>query len=193
MKNHARDDGFTLVELLVCVTILTVIMPAIGMAILAGLKGSGQNGTRLAESHSAQQATALFSADVMSATSFQTGVTSCGPSALIAMAWNDPTFAGGVLDPSAGAKSVTYAVATTAAGETQLKRYSCTSSGQVVAVVAHNLLTATVSCDVSPCSSATLAKTVNLVVKVSGAATDKLSTTVPDYTFTLSATRRSLQ
>jgi len=60
------EAGFTLIELLIAVAILAVIMPAIAMSIVVGLKNFGGASARISNSTSAQLASRYFPIDVSS-------------------------------------------------------------------------------------------------------------------------------
>lgn len=64
-----REDGVTLVELLITVTLIGVVVPAIAGAFIVGLTTFGDAGERVSESSSAEIAAAYWGPDVMNATS----------------------------------------------------------------------------------------------------------------------------
>jgi len=63
-RNRGRDDGFTLVELLMTVTILGIIMGPLIAAILVILNNYTSTEDRLSGSHDVQMADAYFASDV---------------------------------------------------------------------------------------------------------------------------------
>lgn len=76
------EDGFTLLELLIVVVIMPLIIGAVAIAVITGLKATASpshdpQGTaaRLADSHDAQIASAVFVRDVQGALTISTGLT----------------------------------------------------------------------------------------------------------------------
>lgn len=81
MNNTGRraDDGFTLVELLVSVTILGFITAALGTALFVGIKTTADNQTGISQSNGEQLVAHVLSKDVHSACSTTAGgPTGCG-------------------------------------------------------------------------------------------------------------------
>jgi len=66
MSLRRREDGFTLVELLISITILGVVAVPLGNAIISYLHNSDATVARLAESHDAQMAQSFWAQDVAS-------------------------------------------------------------------------------------------------------------------------------
>lgn len=66
MQLTRRDDGFTLVELLMSIAILGIIAFPLGNAVIAYLHNTDATIGRLGESHDAQIAAAYFAQDVQS-------------------------------------------------------------------------------------------------------------------------------
>ena len=121
------DDGFTLVELVLAVTLMGVVIGAVASAMIVMFTTTGETTERLSESPDLQLAAAYFGSDVQSAKTF-TG--SCGPAgtALVTMAWTDP---GASPNPAAAddtERTVRYVVETAGTQKT-LVRYACTGSG----------------------------------------------------------------
>jgi prepilin-type N-terminal cleavage/methylation domain-containing protein len=71
------DQGFTLVELLVAITILGIITTALGTALYVGIRASGDEQRSLDESNAEQLVAYFLSNDVRSACSSAVTVPSC--------------------------------------------------------------------------------------------------------------------
>jgi hypothetical protein len=143
----------TLIEVLVAISILTVIMVPLGNALISFYRNTDATNGRLSESHDAQIAAAYFTQDVQSLgrrdwgasgftlqQSIEVNAASAGglfpcapgtPNAVIRFLWDDTT---------AGIVRVSYVVQTVD-GERQLHRIVCIGSSAVNSdvVLAHNL------------------------------------------------------
>jgi prepilin-type N-terminal cleavage/methylation domain-containing protein len=208
-RGARRDDGVTLIEVLLVVVILAVIIGPLTAAVIVFLRNTDATTDRMAESHDAQIASAYFSQDVQSVgirnwssapyvtvPSIQTGVAmnaapyGCGsdPTAvLIRFVWDDPAVGAPTL------RSASYVVMDVG-GERQLRRVVCSPVGTVASdvVLAHNVDTATapavVCADVggatTACNAATLPATVTLTLVVTAPGDDS------PYTVSLVGQRR---
>ena len=67
-----REDGFTLVELLIGIAIAGMLIAVIGSAMVVGLKTTDATTQRLSESHDAQVTSAYLANDVQSAVALAT-------------------------------------------------------------------------------------------------------------------------
>jgi prepilin-type N-terminal cleavage/methylation domain-containing protein len=155
----ARDDGVTLIEVLIVVVLLGVIVAPLTGAIIVFIRNTNETTNRMAESHDAQIAAAYFAQDVQSigvrdwsappypgVQSIELnapaagGLYPCGTgsAALVRLAWDDPA----VGAPSV--RRVSYVVQTIGS-ERQLHRIACNGAGAVSSdvVLAHNVDTAT--------------------------------------------------
>ena len=145
-----NDAGFTLVELTISILIISVVVPAIGGALIFGLKTFGTTSQRLGESHDLQLAASYFASDVQSAKAVSlTADPSCpvSGSVVVTFTWTDATL---------GSEVVTYETQTVAGGR-QLVRHLCTSASTADVIVVHSLGSAgspvcPASCSGSPAS-----------------------------------------
>lgn len=88
------EDGLSLSEMLVTITISSVVVGAIAAAFIVGTRTSVSANTRLRESHDAQMLNTYFSPDAHNASSFAaTGMTGCavnpGESTVAQFGWTD--------------------------------------------------------------------------------------------------------
>ena len=145
LANRARsprrrfDEGFTLVELLIVVTILPVVVGAISIGLISVLSLQANATSRVSDSSDAQIVASTFVKDVQSARGLTTGPTSqCGPTSsgvvqLLGLRW------------SGNSTVVSYdsvAVANGANTTYSLVRDYCTLNSSVpsrVSVIAHDL------------------------------------------------------
>lgn len=112
MLSRAGDDGFTLVELLISVTILGVLLSAVSGVTLVAIRTAGTSDIRLAESTDLMRATTFFSGDVQSAKSVATAtVPKCGTDLKVVVEFVGQDFADDTTPPAVPA--VTPAVTTT--------------------------------------------------------------------------------
>lgn len=211
VRPHQRDDGFTLVELLVVIVVLAVIIAPLTAAVVAYFRHTDRTADRMAESHDAQIAAVWFTRDVQNVGVRDWGAAGlpvqqsmeinapatggrypCGgdttPEALVRLAWNEP-----VAGEAPGLRVVSYVVVP-AGVERQLRRLTCDGSATVTSdmVVAHYLDPSTnpvVTCldgagASVPCSVVPPPARVQLSLALRGPSSD-----VP-YTVTLEAQRR---
>jgi prepilin-type N-terminal cleavage/methylation domain-containing protein len=164
-----RDDGFTLVELLVGMLILSILIGAIAEALIVGFKTTSDTSQRFAESHDAQIASAYLARDVQGSLAITNATTpSCGGGALISFS----------LD---GGKQISYYYGPSSSGETQVTRRLCDGSGAQILAHFADAGTPDVKCDGAPCNPAAQPKPD--VVKIS-------ITEASGYAFTLLGSRR---
>jgi prepilin-type N-terminal cleavage/methylation domain-containing protein len=86
----SRDDGFTLVELLIAMVILGVIMAPLVTSFVLGLGTAVQAQQDLTNTTDVQAFSAFFTDDVASSDTVKTGTTSCGGAdTVVQLAWKD--------------------------------------------------------------------------------------------------------
>src|SRR4051812_43428989 len=121
-----RDDaGLTLVEVLICLVIMSTIMVALTTSFFAANKAIAKANYRMADTHDGQMAASYFTSDMQSADSMSTTDTSCGGSTpLISFTW----FGWSMANPPVQTKKVaTYVVVepVKVGDERQLLRMYC--------------------------------------------------------------------
>lgn len=194
-----RDDsGMSLIELLIAITVLGVIIGALGGGLIVAFRFSGETKNRLATSHDAQITAAYFAGDMASAEDLETGpsvLLACGavvPAPSLSLAWTDPgTHASDTGDDTE--ISVSYVVLEES-GETRLIRRLC-REGTVdsTTVMAHLVDPAhlpAVTCAPSPCGSSSTSASMTVTACVLDAG-GSCRTDEEPYEFTVSGTRRA--
>ena len=173
------ESGFTLVELLIAVTVLGVIMTAIAAGFSVGLRTMNDTSDRLAGSNDAQHLAVSLVPDVASAT---VAVAAADGAGIACTGASNP-----VLQLSDGTSfNVVYGVRSVAGASTfQLERYVCTA-GAVTStrVVARNLASLTAAAPTRIPAGGTLAG-------ASLTLTEKVTTTDAAYVFTVTGRRRT--
>lgn len=177
LRAPRRDDGFTLIELVVSIAILGVVMVAITGAMVVGMRSDKETDTRLDESRDVQFASTWFGDDVQSANRIaEGGPTNCGsdPSANVVLRFaNTDLTTPPALPPTEtpnDALKVSYVLRSATGGATELHRMACTLAADGVSVirktddiVARSLsaIAPAVACLPSPCAAA---RTVTLTL-----------------------------
>jgi prepilin-type N-terminal cleavage/methylation domain-containing protein len=141
------DDGFTLVELLVSITLLGIVAPVMVGAIVLGLKTTAATTAQLNASHARQELAAFFTTDVQSAVTIadetSTDSTTClsaGETLVGRLSWTDVNSTG-----TSTARVVSYAIGTVA-GDKQLVRHACTGGVMSTVTLVHNVVTGNLDC-----------------------------------------------
>jgi prepilin-type N-terminal cleavage/methylation domain-containing protein len=198
---RAREDGFTLPELIITVTIIGVISAGLAGVVISFLKTTTDTRSRLIESHDVQFAAAYWQRDVASigVRGYDSGTKSfpleqsvdvtpaCSlPSGtrVVTLAWSEYTSTDSTASPTT--VTVSY-VAEPDSGGYNLVRTRCTGATVDSSVELMHSLNAlpTVTCDTS-CTSASVPSVVSLNVSVQDP--DGRGTTA--LTATLSGERR---
>jgi prepilin-type N-terminal cleavage/methylation domain-containing protein len=163
-----RDDGFTLVELMVAIAIISLIMVPLAGVVFGYLRNTDATSARLAESHDQQIIAAYWQQDVSS-----TGVRSStydtsshtfpplqsvdnasfpcptpGMAQIVVLAWNQ-------YDASGSATVISVAYSKDSTGTRLLRAHCTTSTVDSSAVLAHDLdpaVAPSVTCASASCS-----------------------------------------
>ncbi len=193
MTTPRGDDGFTLVELLVAITILGVIALPLSTAMTTGLRFIGRSDQKFNDSRSALISAAYFAGDVAAAnTVVPNDASACGGgTALVSFGSRDAT--AGVAAPVN--TEVSYVYDTSVAANQKLLRKSCVNGG------AATTSTAAVSLGAAPVvtcfdtagalkASCAAADRVKMVVTQAANLASPSDPTPAAYTFTLEGTRR---
>jgi prepilin-type N-terminal cleavage/methylation domain-containing protein len=193
-KHRGSEHGFTLVELLVAVTVLGIIAVPLSMSFITGARSLGRTDERFNDSRSALVGASYFASDVAGANSVVPGDTSAcgGGTALVSFDSADAT------DGAAPASSLetSYFYDTSIATNYRLLRKACdtgvllTQSTAAISLGSQPVLTCYDASNAVNASCAT-AHWVKLVVTQK---TNRPSVDIPSpvaYTFTLEGTRRS--
>lgn len=202
----AGDEGFTLIELMIAVSILGIIIVPIVSSFLLGLLESTSSRERVADSSAAQVISTYLMSDVQSSCLRPDPDHPCGPGTIV----KDPASAacataGDVKlelawkDPSTGETFVAdYVDTVDADGEHQLRRAFCTNSGAPEnTLLALNLQTSAfdtecepVACPTDPITVVELPTRVKVHITAESTAPSDKSSYAP-FEFTFDATRRA--
>lgn len=167
LSRRAGDEGFTLVELLVAITVLGLVLGAITGISFVAVRTSASANVRLSESNDLLRATTYFADDVRGAQSVSVATAPhCGPDATAVVEFAGQDFSDdSTLTITTTVVSYVLRTVTGPAGTTtQLHRLACTSPtatpayplAPVTDVPVVLLLSATaptVTCPGSPCAS----------------------------------------
>jgi prepilin-type N-terminal cleavage/methylation domain-containing protein len=192
---NRRDDGFTLAELLVAITILGIISIPISVAVTTGLRSLGRSDDRADDSRSALISAAYFATDVANAnTVVKNDANACGGgTAIVSVSWSDAANGVGgavnnkasyVYDTSVSANKKLlrkYCANGTSTAQTSVAGISLGSSPVVTCYDSGNVVNAT-------CASP---EWVKMVVTQAPVAPSPDNPTPTAYTFTLEGTRRA--
>jgi len=202
---HQREEGFTLPELIITVTIIGIIATSLTGVVISYLKTTTDTQSRLTESHDVQFAAAYWQRDVASigvrnydpvnkSFDLQQSVNVAAPAAcapagttpVVTLAWSEYTD----LDSTATPKTITVAYVTEPdAGGFNLIRVRCNGATKDSELEVMHSLNAppTVSCDVG-CSGT--GSSVPKVVEISVSVLDPDGGGTTALTATLSGERR---
>jgi prepilin-type N-terminal cleavage/methylation domain-containing protein len=127
-ERTSREDGMTLIEVLLVVMLIGIVTPAIVGAMIISFRNTGDTRTRMIQSHHANLTATYLNADVASATDVKVngaaGTACSGVSNKLLLSWQETiVFPSGssVTTPFAAA----YAVVPDGSGAFTLKRWRC--------------------------------------------------------------------
>jgi len=170
---HApAQHGFTLVELVLTVTILSLIIGVLTDTLILGLRTTGDTQTRIAQADAQQFIAHFVSKDVVASAAATPGGSACGVAnaALVTTEQSAPTIAAPDLAVAYSVDSNGLSRSTCAAGAT---------SAATVSIISDEVTAFTATC-VGPGACGT----VHLAVQTAA------GVNVPSYGFTLDVTRR---
>lgn len=190
------DGGFTLVELLLAVSILGIVIAPIGLAMMTSLSIIGRSEQRFTDSRSSLIAAAYFSSDVASARTILTNdPAACGGgTAVISLSWAD---AAGITAAPVN-NEVSYVVDAAIPANKKLVRRYC-ANGSVAATTSNAAVSLgpspTVSCfaagNVVDATCGPSTRRVQMLVTASPNSPISSDQTPTPYSFVLVGTRRS--
>ena len=151
-----EERGFTLVEVMISMAIVSLLIVAIGSALLVSFRTTGVTNARLSESHDVQIESSYLANDMQSSKkiSVASASTDCSGASttLVTFIYFDPS------NPAADGPPAVYACGKGTDGETQVTR----SFGGSTQILAHfaGIARPTVTCSPSPCTSSADAVTL---------------------------------
>jgi len=194
LSRRQDDAGFTLVELLVSITVLGLIVSALTFAFTAVIGASRGTGASTAQSFELQRAALAFADDAEGAKAV-TAVNSpptCGGDASAVVEFQGTTFDAGALAAGITPVVVAYVLRPTpTAGQSELHRLTCSAASPTPTdqVVARALRSATLTgCDGPTVTTSTCAAAASFTLTVVAAGTDTKYTA--DRSVALTGTRR---
>lgn len=154
----AEESGFTLVELMIAMSLLAIVIGPITGSFMIGLLESHATRDRVVDSAGVQAVAAYLVTDIQNSQQVDTASTCVPPeiaggAVRLAFSWDD-VYDGDGDDDSA---SVAYVDVVDASGQHQLYRAACTSDGQDVKLLVTNLASSsglTATCDGGGCVAA---------------------------------------
>jgi prepilin-type N-terminal cleavage/methylation domain-containing protein len=166
------DHGFTLVEMLLTITILSLIIGVLTDTLILGLRTTGDTQTRIAQSDAQQFIAHYVSKDVLASAAATPGGNACGitNAALVTTEQSVPTLA-------APDQAVAYSVAPDG-----LSRSTCAVGAPTAATV--SVISDEVTAFTATCGSPGACGTVHVNVQTAA------GTNVPSSAFTLDVSRR---
>lgn len=144
MKLHDEHDGFTLIELVIAIGILSMVFAVVATAYILSLKVSDEDTKRFSDSQDGAVTSAYWIRDVQSAKILSKTVVQCGAagSLLLSATWDDVEGA---------TQKVEYRT-NTVNGLLQVTRTACGTPASTTIIASH-LSSASVICSAN-CSSA---------------------------------------
>lgn len=189
----SNQAGFTLVELMISISLLGVVVGPITGSFLIGMLESTATGDRVVDSSGAQAVAAYLVSDIQSSQEVDTTSTClpaevAGGTVLLGLTWDD-VYDGDAVDDSA---RIAYVDLPTASGQHQLYRAECPASGSdSVSLLVQNLAATgglVAECDGGPCAAATPAVVaVDLTVESDAA---QAGSSYGAWTFSFEAARK---
>jgi prepilin-type N-terminal cleavage/methylation domain-containing protein len=188
-----RENGFTLVELLLAVSILGLIMAPLSLGFITGIRLVGRSDERFTDSRSALISAAYFASDVATANAIvPNDAAACGGgTALVSFNSSDANGAVGAVQNN----EVSYVYDTSIATSKRLLRKYCANAGAAVSSVTAVSLASppVVTCynaaNVVNASCANADWVKLFVTQKANKSSPDVPSPVP-YTFTLEGTRR---
>ena len=168
---HAQD-GFTLVEMLLTITILSLIIGVLTDTLILGLRTTSDTQTRIAQADAQQFIAHYVSKDVSASVAATPGGSECGinNAALVTTEQSAPTLA-------APDQAVVYSVASDG-----LSRSTCTIGAAAAATV--SVISDEVTAFTASCAAPGTCGTVHIDVQTAA------GVNVPSHAFTLDVSRR---
>jgi prepilin-type N-terminal cleavage/methylation domain-containing protein len=124
VSRRPKDDGFTLVELLVAMTILGLVMAAITGVLYNAMFTSSRTNARINESSDRQRLSLWLARDVENAKGWSTSTGTCTPAGnrlVLALTWTDKTVT------ATNTREINYSATPVSGNYETLVRSSCTN------------------------------------------------------------------
>jgi prepilin-type N-terminal cleavage/methylation domain-containing protein len=204
MKRLAREEGFTLPELLMSITILGLIIAPLTLGFITGLRAVGKTDQKFTDSRGALISAADFASDVGNAnvvrttTSAPPAACGSGGTALVTFAWSDATKE--IVDLDSNANRVTYYYDATDPANRKLIRRICkgtSSASQSTMAVALGTTQPSVTCYNPGAPTTAVAcngsgvRWVKMGVTLAPNSPTQSDPSPTPFTFTLEGTRRA--
>lgn len=170
--NVNQEDGFTLLEVLIAMFIMTIVFAVVSVAIIVGLQSTGESTTRLLESSDGAYTSAYLVRDVQSAQTVSTSASSVCSStgtSVLKLSWTE------ALNSGAVSTTVEYRYGVPGGA---LVRHVCQDNPSTRTVATQLRQAPTITLTPTGCTTACTAVTMQL-------------TGVVDGSFSISATRRA--
>lgn len=150
------DDGVTLVELLVAMTLSALLATVIAAAFTVGVKTTDEANERLAGSQGAQITASFFPADVRSWDGAPTGASCAAATTVASFGWTDQAAAGAPV-----LKRADYCLVSGTQNDL-IRRYWEDGVQTSSATLAHDISTASVACTPVPSCAAPVTATITV-------------------------------
>lgn len=174
-----RENGVTLIELLIAIAILGVLISALAGSIIVGLRTTDDTQRRMSESHDAQFLTTYLVPDVQSAEAITTSTPACGGSTpVVRFTWTDEGATTGADDDVANTSCYLLD------GATLTRRHTAGSATNETTVLRNVASIAAPACTDGTGATVTCSAPTAAAIKLS-------VTETSGYTFDIQAARRS--